>query len=166
MANFLIKNSLNPHKVIKCGVTLTQYVDYNRHDGEPIWLLSVGTDALDKNGNKIKNVFANLITLDSVDKEIEKLAAQISKQIDWEPYEEDISPPYVDSVYPTEYIAKINDPVEFVIKDDIPSTGIDLTTLKVTANGFDITNDLEITGNPYEYHIKWRPPLIIYDTYE
>lgn len=166
MAEFLIRNSLNPHKVVKCGVTLTQYVDYKNHDGEPIWLLAVGTSEKDKNGNAISEVYTNLTSLDTIDKEIELLVSKISKQIDWGTFDDDSHPPFVDSVYPVNYIAKMEDPVEFVIKELMPSTGIDLDTLKLTANGIDITDELEITGNPYEYHLKWRPRIKVYDFYE
>jgi len=166
MAEFLLRNSLNPHKVVKCGVTLTQYVDYKKHDGEPIWLLAVGTSEEHKDGGDINEVYTNLTSLDTIDKEIEILVGKISKQIDWGEFVDDEHPPFVDSVYPTEYIAKMEDPVEFVIKELMPSTGIDLSTLEVTANGLDITNEFEIKGNPYEYHLKWRPRIKVYDFYE
>jgi hypothetical protein len=125
----------------------------------------VGTDEVDKNGDPIKDVYANLVSLDNISDAIDLLVAKISKQIDWEPFDTDSIPPYVDSVYPVDYIAKIHDPVEFVIKERLPSEGIDLSTLKVTANGIDITNEIDIKGNPYEYHLKWRPKFIVYDTY-
>ena len=163
---FLVKNSLNPHKVVKCNVTLTQYVNKESQDGDPIWLLAVGTGELDKNGQKINELYTNLVSLDNVSEEIDKLVQQISEQIDWQPLDKDTQAPYVDSVYPVEYIAKIDEPVEFIIKDSVPSEGIDLSTLKLVANGFDITTELQITGNPQEYHLKWRPKIVIYDTYE
>ena len=166
MADFFIRNSLNPHKLVRCGMTLTQYVDYTGHDGEPIWLLAVGTTELDKNGKEIKEVYTNLTNLDNISEELEKLVEKISVQIDWSPFEKDTSAPYVDSVYPVEYIAKVNEPVEFVIKEHIPLEGIDPSSIKVTANGIDITNELEIKGNPQEYHLKWRPSIVIYDTYD
>lgn len=166
MAEFLLRNSLNPHKVVKCGVTLTQYVDYKKHNGEPIWLLAVGTSEEHKNGGAINEVYTNLTSLETIDKEIELLVAKISKQIDWGGLSDDEHPPFVDSAYPVDYIAKMEDPVEFVIKELMPSTGIDLDTLKITANGLDITDEFEIKGNPYEYHLKWRPQIKVYDVYD
>lgn len=166
MADFFIRNSLNPHKLARCGMTLTQYVDHKGHDGEPIWLLAVGTTELDKNGKEIKEVYTNLTSLDNISEELEKLVEKISVQIDWSPFEKDTSAPYVDSVYPVEYVAKINEPVEFVIKERMPLEGIDPSSIKVTANGIDITNELEIKGNPQEYHLKWRPSIVVYDTYD
>jgi len=167
MAQFLIRNSLNPHKVVKAGVTLAQYVDYTSHDGEPIWVLSVGVKELDKDTHKpIKEVFANLTTLDNIDKEIEKLVSKISKRVDWGELQDDSYAPYVDEVYPTDYIAKMEDPVEFVIKEILPAAGIDISTLKLVANGLDITNEVEVIGNPNEYHLKWRPSVKIYGYYD
>jgi len=167
MAEFLIRNSLNPHKVVKAAVTLTQYVDYNTGEGEPIWLLAVGVSEPDKDtGIPIKEKYANLVTLDNVDEEIEKLVNKISAQIDWGELLDDDRAPFVDEVYPTEFVAKMEDPVEFIIKETLPAAGIDLSTLKLTANGLDITSELEITGNPHEYHIKWRPKKKVYDFYD
>jgi hypothetical protein len=166
MADFFIRNSMNPHKVVRAGMTLTQYVDYSRHDGEPIWLLAVGTTEPDKHGNTIPEAYTNLITLDKLSDEVDKLVQKISEQIDWTPFEQDATPPYVDSVYPVEYVAKINEPVEFVIKEHLPSEGINVSSIKLVANGIDITNEVEIKGNPQEYHLKWRPKTIVYDTYD
>jgi len=167
MAEFLIRNSLNPHKVVKASVTLTQYVDHSTGEGEPIWLLAVGTSEPDKDtGKPIKERYTNLVTLDNVDEEIEKLVNKISQRVDWGELIDDTRAPYVDSVYPTEFIAKMEDPVEFVIKEVLPAAGIDLSTLKLTANGLDITNELEIIGNPHEYHLKWRPRMKIYGYYD
>ena len=132
MAQFLIRNSLNPNKVVKLGITFKKVTDKNRYDGEPIWVVEVGTSEPHKNGGLISPVLINLITLDKFDEEVK---------------------------------LDIDDFVEFILKEDLPATGIDLSSIKLYANDFDITGELEITGNPYEYKIKWRPKIKIYSTY-
>ncbi len=165
MAQFLIRNSLNPNKVVKLGITFKKVTDKNRYDGESIWVVEVGTSEPHKNGGLINPVLINLITLDKFDEEVKKAATYISSQIDWGNLLEDDTAPYVDSVYPVEYELDIDDFVEFILKEDLPSAGIDLSSIKLYANDFDITGELEITGNPYEYKIKWRPKIKIYSTY-
>ena len=43
MAYFQVRNSLNPSKVIVCGVTYTQVVPKG-NEGEAIWVIQVATD--------------------------------------------------------------------------------------------------------------------------
>jgi hypothetical protein len=56
------------------------------------------------------------------------------------------------------------------IKDSLPSSGIDLSNMVVTLNNsmitFDITNEVVVTGDPYEFNLRWTPPLRVFDTYE
>jgi len=165
MAQFLVRNSLNPGKVVKLGVTFKKVTDKSRHDGEPIWVVEVATNEPHKNGGSINPFFLNLITLDKFDEEMKKAAAFISEQIDWGTLIDDKRSPYVDGVYPTTYEMDIESAVEFDLKEALPAAGIDIDSITLTANGFDITNEVEITGNPYNYNIKWRPKIKIYDTY-
>ena len=43
MAYFQVRNSLNPSKVIVCGITYKQIVPTN-NEGEAIWVIEVATD--------------------------------------------------------------------------------------------------------------------------
>ena len=45
----------------------------------------------------------------------------------------------------------------------MPSAGIDIDSITMTVNGFDVTNELEIIGDPFDYSITWRPFLRIFD---
>jgi hypothetical protein len=47
MAEFIVRNSMNPHKAVKFGVTYRQLVDKNSQDGELMWVLEVATDEPD-----------------------------------------------------------------------------------------------------------------------
>ena len=165
MAQFLVRNSLNPSKVIKLGVTFKKVVSKNRLDGEPIWVVEVATDEPHKNGGNINPVIINLISMDKFDEEMQKAVATISNQVDWENLIDDKRAPYVDGVFPIQYEMDIESAVEFDLKEVLPAAGIDIDSITLSANDFDITDEVEIVGSPYEYNIKWRPKIKIYDVY-
>jgi len=164
MAQFLIRNSLNPQKVVKCGITFEQVTPKNL-EGEPIWVVELATDEPHKNGGSIRPEFINLITLDNLDLEIKKTVEVISNQIDWTPLEEDVRAPLVYSVYPTTYEVNMDTFVEIVIKDLLPAAGIDIDSIEMTINDFDVTSELVVTGDPYEYKLKWNPTIRVYAEY-
>ena len=163
MAQFLIRDSLNPQKVVNCGITFEQ-VTPRDYEGEPIWVVELATDEPHKNGGAIPPEYINLTSLDNLDLEIEKAVENISDQIDWTPLEEDTRAPLVDSVYPTTYEVTMDAFIEMIIKDLLPSAGIDIDSIQMTINDFDVTDDLTITGDPYEYKLVWKPPIRVYES--
>ena len=164
MAEFLIRNSLNPYKVVKCGITFQQIIPKD-NEGEPIWLVEVATDEPHKNGGEIVSEFVNLTSLDTLDSEIEKVSAIISAQVDWTPVLADRSPPTITSVNPATYEMDIFDSVQLIMEDSLPSAGIAIDSITMIINGFDVTSDLKIRGDAYKYDIEWSPPIRILDTY-
>lgn len=165
MAEYIVRNSLNPHKVVKCGVTFRQVVSKDG-TGDPIWLVEVATDEPHKNGGDIPSVFVNLLTLNDLDSELKKATETISAMIDWSPLYNDTRAPIVTSCYPSSYYADIQSNIEIVLSELLPAGGIDINTITMEINGWDVTNELDITGDPYEYNIKWEPSLRIFDTYD
>lgn len=164
MAQFLLRNSLNPQKVIKCGITFKQVVPKGG-EGESIWVIEIGTNEPHKDGGVIPPEFINLITLDNLDQEIEKAIKTISAKVDWTPLESDIRAPFVYSCSPSEYEIDIDSSIEIILKDILPAAGIDINSIEMTINDFDVTSELDISGDPYEYKIKWRPFMRVLDTY-
>lgn len=158
MAEFIVRNSLNPYKAVKFGVTTRQVVPIEA-EGEPLWVVEIATNEPTVSGGVISPVYINLRTLDDLDKEIQNATAIISSQIDWAPLIEDNSPPFVVSVSPGDDVVGIESSVEFLIKDNLPSSGLDLDSIKMTVNGFDVTSELEFSGDGYEQTIKWKPYL-------
>lgn len=168
MAQFIVRNSLNPSKAVRFGVTFEQVVPKSR-EGEPIWIVEVATAEPHKDGGAIPPEFINLVSLDNLDAEMEKAVETISAQIDWTPLDEDLRPPFVLSCYPTEYEVSIESFIEIVLKDNLPAAGIDISSINmvITTEGedHDVTPELDITGDPYLYTIKWVPGVRVYDTY-
>ncbi len=161
MAQFLVRNSLNPQKVIKCGITFEQLTPKD-DEGEPIWVIEIATDEPHKDGGDILPEFINLTSLDNLDEEIEKAVKTISVQVDWTPLESDLRAPFVEACYPSDYEVSIESHVKIILKELLPSAGIDVDSIQMTINDFDVTSELEVTGDPYEYTLKWKPFMRVY----
>jgi hypothetical protein len=165
MAEFIIRNNLNPNKAIKCTITFRQIVNKGE-EGEPVWVVELATKEPHKDGGSIRPAFVHTTSAVTLDKAISNAVAQISEQVDWSPLLTDTRPPFVVYYTPSTDVASITSSVNVGIKDITPAAGIDISTIKMTVNGEDVTNDLEITGDPLDYSVTWRPPLRIYDYYE
>ncbi len=163
MAQFLVRNSLSPQKVIKCGITFEQLTPKD-NEGEPIWVVEIATDEPHISGGDINPEFINLTSLDNLDEEVEKAVEAISAQVDWTPLESDLRAPLVESCYPSSYETDIESSIKIVLKDLLPSAGIDIDSIQMTINDFDVTSELEVTGDPYEYTLKWKPFMRVYST--
>lgn len=169
MADIFVKHSLSSTVSVRFSVTLTQYV-LKGEEGDKKWLLEIGTTYPDANGEFIIPRYIHLVTLDDLDAEIEKVIAELCDLIDWGTLENDDTAPYLDSYYPVATTnVSIQAKVQAIIKEMLPSSGIDLSDLKVTLNNgtttFDITDEVIIKGDPYEYKFKWAPQIVVLDTY-
>ncbi len=162
MAYFQVRNSLNPSKVIVCGITYKQIVPKG-NEGESIWVIEVATDEPHiTTSGIIPPYYINVTSELDLDLEVEKAVAEISKQVNWEPLAADTRPPFVNSVQPDTYIVPIHENVLVGIVDLHPSYGIDINSIEMTVNDVDVTNDLRITGDEFEYEVEWRPPSRVY----
>ena len=165
MAEFTIRNGLNPNKAIRCTVTFRQLINKGE-EGEPVWVLQLGTTEPHKDGGAIAPVFVHYTSATNLDNAISDAVATISEQVNWLPLVADVRPPFVDKYIPTGGESKILGDVSISIKDLRPAAGIDINSIKMTVNGQDVTSDSEITGDPYYYNITWRPPFRMRRYYE
>lgn len=170
MAVFYVGNSLNPNKTVKFNITLRYFV-IKGEEGEHMWTLEIGTTHKDIDGDTISAKKIHRVSAGSLDQVIEEATADLCSQIDWTPLVEDKEAPYVDSVSPIDgSVALITSNIEMVIKEKLPSAGIDLFSIKVMLNNsmtdFDITGGVIVEGDPYEYKFKWITPLRVYDRYD
>jgi hypothetical protein len=164
MAYFQVRNSLNPSKVIVCGITYKQVVPKD-NEGEAIWVIEVATDEPHvTTSGTIPPYFINVTDELDLDLEVEQAVAEISKQVNWEPLSADTRPPYVYSVQPDTYIQRMQENVILGIKDLHPSLGIDINSIEMTVNYIDVTEELRINGDEFDYIVEWRPPARVYDT--
>jgi hypothetical protein len=166
MANFIVRNSLNPYKIVKIGVTFSYVVPKN-NEGEPIWVIELATKEKDLNGNSIPPEYINAVSLENIDAEIEKATAVISDKIDWGTLLDDGRAPFVDSHIPADGDSAVSIFQDVIInlKEVFPAEGIDYSSIKLSINGFDVTSELSIKGNPFSYEVTWKPFEKVFDTY-
>ena len=170
MSEFLVHNSLNITKSVKFNMTLRYFV-VKGEEGEHMWVLEIGTTHPDINGDPISAKKFHHISAEDLDELIEDALSDLCSQIDWTPFVSDVDAPYVDYLCPEDgTTVSIGSNIYMTIKELLPAAGIDLTDLKVTLNNsmteFDITSEVDITGDPYEYKLKWVTPMRVYDTYD
>lgn len=163
MADIVVKHTLNPRKAVKFNLNLRKYA-LKEEEGESVWLLEIGTTSPDSEGNKIPPKFVHKITEEFIETEINKAIADICSKIDWRDFDEDRYPPTLKSFSPVGSSVPITSSVYFSVTDKHPSSGIDLSGMVVTLNNgevdFDITSEVLIKGDPYEYNFKWVPTIL------
>lgn len=168
MAELYIQNSLNYNKAVKFNITLRHFV-VKGEKGDQKWILEIGTTHKDKNGNTIPSKKIYNVSANNLDEVIEENLATLASGIDWLPLIDDKEPPYIYNFSPSGDNVLIGSSVNVTIKEVLPSAGIDLSNMKVTLNNsmvdFDITNEVNISGDPYEYNLKWNPTTRIYKRY-
>lgn len=164
MAEYILRNSLNPDKVVKCSITFRKLTNKNE-EGEPVWLVQIATTELHKNGGDIAPVFIHLASLANLDLEINEATENIASQVDWGVLKEDTRPPIVSVIEPCGDMESVSiySNIVFDIKDLLPTAGIDMNSIEVSVNGMDVTNELVIVGDPWGYNVKWTPYLKIYE---
>lgn len=171
MAEFYVRNSLNYSKAVKFNITLRYFVPKGQA-GDHKWVLEIGTTYPDINGNRIIAKKIYNISAEDLDQVIEEGVADLCSQIDWSPLVQDKEEPYVDSTTPEDgdNDVSIMTDIYVTIKDDFPSAGIDLSNMKIILNNgvqdFDITSEVSIEGDPYEYTLRWSPPIRVQSTYD
>ena len=165
MTDFLLRNSLNPYKVVNCTITFRKITNKGE-EGQPVWLVQIATLEPHKDGGEIPPVFIHYTSSDNLDEAIREATTTIAAQVDWEPLLEDVRPPFVTVSSPTEgEEVSIYSNVTVIIKDLLPAAGIDLSSIEMTVNGFDVTSEIEVSGDPYEYTVEWKPFMRVLDTY-
>jgi len=166
MAEYLLRSSLNPNKVVKCTITFRSITNKGE-EGEPVWVVEINTPEPHKDGGNISPVFIHYSSANDLDLAIKEATKEISAQIDWSPENPDSRAPFVCYNYPEDgdMSVDINSDVIVDIKDLLPSAGIDPSSIRVVINDVDVTSDLEIDGDPYNYKIRWFPTERVLDTY-
>lgn len=172
MADIYVRHISNFNKTVKFNITLRSFVDVSS-EGNPIWTLEIGTVEKDKYGKSIPPSRLHIVPDESTnfDGIIEQGVSKIAKVIDWSPKQIDVTPPECFDITPIPGSSDVSifTNVHMRILDSIPSTGIVLDNMKVTINNgledFDITSEVVVTGDPYEYFLVWKPKLRIFSTY-
>ena len=164
MAEYLLRNSLNPGKVVSCSVSFRQIVNKGE-EGEPVWLVEIVTLEPHKDGGKILPEYIHFTNDQNLDVAIRNATQRIADQVDWSPIMKDLRPPFVKYYSPRSSVVDIYSDVVVDITDILPAAGIDPNSIRVTVNDLDVTEELELIGDPYDYRVIWKPKIRVLDSY-
>jgi hypothetical protein len=164
MAQYLLRNSLNPGKVVACSVSFRQLVNKGE-EGEPVWLVEIRTLEPHKDGGSIPPEYIHYTSDQNLDVAIRKATQRVASKIDWTPLTKDIRPPSVIDYRPKSSVVSIYSDVMVEIKDNLPAAGIDPDSITMTINGLDVTDELKLIGDPYNYKVMWQPKIRVLDYY-
>ena len=157
MADFFVRHGLNPDKLVRFSVTITQIHDvkseppeellteYPRVEGDEVWVLEIGTYEPHKDtGEAIPTRKIHLTSLSNVDEEIRDTVEAMCQLIDWSPLREDGQAPYVYWYIPNDgteiveglteaevFNVPITTDIYIKIRDSLPAVGIDYSSVDV-----------------------------------
>lgn len=176
MATFYVTHHLqpdNPHlfvidvqQVVKPkGEFNTSFWQNSR--GESYWEIAIYTSGMDSDGYVLGPYWIDVYdTEQSINDLVNNKVEEICGEIDWSRShliedslleQADLYAPIVSWQYPS--AGQINVPIDSRIvirlRELLPAKGIDISTLTFKVGGFFVSPD--ITGNPYDYTISYRP---------
>jgi len=162
MAELFVRHTLNPRKVVKFNLNLKNYVLRGEEDSDYKWVLEIGTTTLAVSGAKILPRYIHNVSDATIELEIEKAVSEMCTLIDWSDFDVDKYSPIFLSFYPHDIEVIPKTVVTFKVIEESPSSGIDLSNMVVTLNNgdvdFDITSEILVKGDPYDYTLSWTPP--------
>lgn len=168
MADIYVRNSLSTDLTVKFTMTLRYFI-IRGEEGEHFWTLEIGTTHSGIGGANISSKKIHKVAANNLDEVIEENLALLAAQIDWSPLVRDNDPPYVATFSPVGDNVEMGSIIRFMIEEQLPSAGIDISSVSVYFDNefveFDITDDLRVSGDPYEYTIEWEPDGRVYKRY-
>ncbi len=179
MANFWITNNKYPsnpqlfavslYKVVGVGVDENN-PNYKPHfrRAEKTWKAFIYTSGLDTNGINVGPVVGGVFgTAQDINTFIENKIAALCDLIDWSQQgmytpQSDRDAPAVYEQYPVngQTNVPIASPIVIRIKDPMPGTGIDPSTVVMTVNGFTVVP--HVSGNKFDQTFIFSPRPIFF----
>ncbi len=186
MVVFYLRNSRSPDgKIVPITVSLsldsvkaeffpatgTGFPNRLDPEGDGIWLLTVSTTEPDSGGNSIASEIINVVSEETLHKELEAAIGRIGSKIDWGDLEDDLRPPrLIELTPPLDQVTDvpITSNIQFRLQDPLPASSIDLSTLNMTMNDFPIivsgttVSGFNVTtrGNVFDFEVVFRPQKI------
>jgi hypothetical protein len=141
----------------------SEYPNLADLEGDGSWILILATNEPDINGDPIDPEFINVVSTGTVHQEIEAAMGRIGSQVDWGTISPDTRPPKLVEITPAlgqTTDVPITSNIVVRLQEPLPAAGIDLSTVKITLNDFDITNDVDLRGNIFDLTAIYRPTRI------
>ena len=148
--------------------TGTHFPNLLDFEGEEIWIITVATRERDADGDPIPPEVINVLSESHIHIELEAALGRIGSKIDWGTPLPDTQAPQLIEIYPP-LSQTTNVPfgsnIILRLQDPLPASGMDLSTLNLTLNGFPVVTsglavsgmDVDIRGNVFDLTIIHRP---------
>ena len=148
MAEVFVQNLRDPSQQIGVMVTIKRMVVHQTGTGNQMWMIQASTLATDADGNIVKPVYKWTSNRTTFTSDVEDVINQLSAQVDWN-YVPDDNPPQVLNTWPMngDTNVSVDTQIRINISDVAPSSGLDLSSIRVKVKGFDLTDQLDIKGN-------------------
>jgi hypothetical protein len=148
MADIFIQNLRNPDQTITATVTIRRLINQDTTLGHGVWALQITTSQLTTDGSLIPPVIREVISYDDLTSVIGDMINEMSAQVPWD-YLADSEPPIIGKHFPTDNDTNVSveTSIQIWISENIPSAGLDLSSIRVKVKGFDLTNQLLVEGD-------------------
>ena len=150
-------------KTVPITVNINQLDDSTTNDGEVLWVIILSAGVLDKDtGQLVEDIVINNIQKEDILTELSSGLNEMGARINWTDLEEDLRAPVIKQMTPNleDIEVPIDSNVTIRLRDEFPTTGIDTSSIKMYANGIEVTQDLHINTESNEASILWVPRRI------
>ena len=178
MATFYAKHHLYPDnpqlfiidvkQIVKLkGESNTKF--FRNMRGEEYWEIAIHTSAVDSSGNEIGSYWADVVATEATVHElVSNKVNEMCQDIDWTRsptqeelflQQEDKFAPIIYWTYPSsgQVNVPINSTIVIRLRDVPPAKGIDISTLTLKVNGYDVVPTIH--GNKYDYEVSYKPNI-------
>lgn len=158
MAEVIIQNLRYPDQIITAVVTIKREIVYDDDPSKLQWILEASTRAKDANGVRVKPSKLYKSSKETVTKDINDLITDLCKKVDWV-HVIDTEPPEVVGQWPLaeEQNVAVDTEIRFTLWEEPPSSGIDLSSIRVKVKGYDLTDRLVINGDMTRCSVSVTP---------
>lgn len=142
-------------------VNIEQVDDTSTNDGDIIYKVSLYVGVRDLAGNPIDPVHLVQVTKENLLKELNSGLTILGSKIPWGALETDTHPPIITEISPKpSSTVPIESNVFLRLKDPFPASFIDKSSLKLTVNGIEVTEEIRIIEKNNEVIVEWIPKRI------
>lgn len=158
MAEVMVQNMRDPNQQITIVVTIRKAVIADVDPMDPQWILEASTYETDENGDPIPAVKKYLSNYNTLTEDINELITDLCKLVDWNDVI-DTEAPEVIGVWPTDGLQGVSVETDIIanIRELPPSSGLDLSSIRLKVKGFDLTDQLVIKGDLRDCSISVTP---------
>lgn len=156
MPDITIVNPNSDTGVITINISLVSIVPVGEL-GDHKYVFSISTGYKDKDGEDITPVYVHTTSINGFWDALPKAVESVCDQVDWGNLNIDRSKPYVYYYSPTGDGVSLFSSLVVNLKDNYPSAGIDTSSIKVSINNIEVTNDVVISGEYNDIKLVWNP---------